>query len=294
MRRRLATLVTGVTAIGVAALFGGAQAATAPAADPIVGTWSYGGGSVSVRQTGSTFEGIVGSPVRFTECVHNRGERMWTIVKTARGYAGRQFSWGAGIGCRNRIWVSANWKLERGGLRFWVAERSSIWPQRCGVETLCFSLARRGSAPPPSTAGPSDEPTPAAPGPVSFRFAVEGEPLSTAGLGSIYETTVADGRGSVTAAGAAKGTSLVFHVHKTGDGELIELDVTGLRQRAGSKLVLELSVRSSTAPGCRAGSRGTLTLLDGAADEVTVAVCGRSSRYRAGGDDTVRVTLTRG
>jgi hypothetical protein len=289
MRRLLAALV-----IGLAATFGGAQAASAPA-DPIVGTWSYGGGTVAVRQTGSTFEGIVRSPIRFTQCTHKAGERMWTIVRTARGYAGRQFSWGAGIGCRNRIWVSANWKLERGGLHFWVAERSSIWPQRCGVETLCFRLARRaGPAPAPSTSEPG-APAPAPPptGPVSFRFTVEGKPLSTAGLGDNYDTTVADGRGSVTAAGAAKGTSLVFHVHKTGDGELIELDVTGVRQRAASKLTLELSVRSATVHGCAAGSRGTLTLVDGPPDEVTIAVCGRSSRYRNAGVDNVRVTFTR-
>ncbi len=279
MRRLLAAVV-----LGLAATFGGAQAATAPS-DPIVGTWSYGGGTVTVRRTGSAFEGIVGRPVRFTQCIHDAGERMWSIVKTPEGYAGRQFSFGAGIGCRGRIWVSANWKLDRGALRFWVATRSSIWPQRCGVETLCFSLERRGATPPASSS-PSSEG-------VSFRFAVQGKPVSTAGLGSGYETTVAQGRGSVAPSGATTGNSLLFHVHKTGDGELTELAVTGSRQRSASRLVLDLSVSSSTVEGCAVGSRGTLTLVNGAADEAIVAVCGRSSRYRSGGATSVRVTFTR-
>jgi len=80
---------------------------------------------------------------------------------------------------------------------------------------------------------------------------------------------------------------------ETGDGELIELDVTGTTQRTASKLSLALSVRSSTVAGCAVGSRGTLTLVNGPVDEVVVGVCGRSSRYRAGGDNNVRVTLTR-
>lgn len=287
MRRLIVALV-----IALAATLGGAQAATTPS-DPIVGVWSFGGGTVAVRQTGSTFEGIVRSPIRFTQCVHYAGERMWTIVRTSRGYAGRQFSFGAGIGCKGRIWVSANWKVERAGLRFLVAERSSIWPQRCGVETLCFTLARRSTVPAPGSSPGSEATSPVPAGPVSFRFTLEGEPISAAGLGSGYETTVADGRGSVTAAGAATGSSVVFHVHRTGDGELIELDVTGSRQPTTSKLVLDLSVRSSTVASCAAGARGTLTLVDGSADEVALSVCGRSSRWRAGGDTKVRVSLTR-
>jgi hypothetical protein len=280
MRRLLAALV-----IGIAATFGGAQAATAPA-DPIVGVWSYGGGTVAVRQTGSTFEGIVRSPIRFTQCVHHAGERMWTIVKTRQGYAGRQFSFGAGIGCKGRIWVSANWRLEQGRLRFFVASRSSIWPQRCGVETLCFTLARRAGAPPSSTIAPPS-------GLVSFRFTVAGRPVSAAGLGSDYDTTVAEGRGAVTAAGAATGRSVVFNVQRTSAGELTELAVTGSKRRTATRLVLDLSVRSSTVAGCAAGAAGTLTLVNGSADEVIVAACGRTSRYRNGGATSVRVTLTR-
>lgn len=279
MTRLLAALV-----IGLAATFGGAQAATPPA-DPIVGVWSFGGGTVAVRRTGSTFEGIVRSPIRFTQCVHYAGERMWTIVRTSRGYAGRQFSFGAGIGCKGRIWVSANWEIERDGLRFLVAERSSIWPQRCGVETLCFTLARRSTAPVASSSPGSDS--------VSFRFALQGKPVSAAGLGSGYETTAAEARGSVTAAGVATGTARVFHVQRTTAGELTELNVTGSRQRTASSLVLDLSVRSSTVSRCAVGARGTLTLVNGAVDDVALSVCGRSSRWRSGGDTKVRVTLAR-
>ena len=276
MRRLLAALV-----IGVAGTSGGAQAATAPA-DPIVGTWSYGGGTVSVRQTGSTFEGIVGSPIRFTQCLHDRGERMWTIVRTPRGYAGRQFSFGAGIGCSSRIWVSANWKLERGALRFWVAERSSVWPQRCGGETLCCSLARRSGAKPPQAVAQG-----------SFRFALRGVPVSAAGLGESYDSTVAGGQGTLTAAGVAKGAARVFHVQSTGPGELTELELAGPSMRTDSTLVLPLAVRSSTVEGCAAGDSGTLTLVNGPVDEAVIRVCGRTSRYRDGGGNNVRVSFTR-
>ena len=182
--------------------------------------------------------------------------------------------------------MSANWKVESGALHFWVANRSSIWPQRCGVETLCFSLARRSGAKPPQGSQ-----APAAKG--AFRFTVRGVPVSRAGLGSAYETTVAQGSGSLTASGAAKGTSRVFHLQRTGPGELTELRVTGSKQRTASRLVLDLAVRSSTVAGCSAGDRGTLTLVNGPVNEVTIAACGRTSRYRAGDDNSIRVSFTR-
>lgn len=92
---------------------------------------------------------------------------------------------------------------------------------------------------------------------------------------------MAEGRGAVTAAGAATGRSVVFNVQRTSAGELTELAVTGSKRRTATRLVLDLSVRSSTPAGCAAGAAGTLTLLNGSVDELIVAAT------------SVRVTLTR-
>lgn len=88
---------------------------------------------------------------------------------------------------------------------------------------------------------------------------------------------------------------MVFHVQSRSDGELFELSFGGRPQIAerGRRLALEASVRTSTVAGCQPGARGTVTLLDGLADEVALSICGRSLLFRSGGDARVRVTFTR-
>ncbi len=70
----------------VAALAGGAPTS---ASDPIVGLWSYRGGTLTVAAADGGFTGTVVKPLAFSaSCTHPAGERMWTITPGADGYAG--------------------------------------------------------------------------------------------------------------------------------------------------------------------------------------------------------------
>lgn len=57
----------------------GLWAAPAGAASEIEGVWSFNGGEVAVKPAaGGRFVGIVTSPTKFAECIHQAGEYMWT------------------------------------------------------------------------------------------------------------------------------------------------------------------------------------------------------------------------
>ncbi len=74
-RRRLSTalmLLSVATLVGV-------YAEPANASSEIEGIWSFNGGEVAIHAVaGGKFEGVVVSPTKFAECVHQAGEHMWT------------------------------------------------------------------------------------------------------------------------------------------------------------------------------------------------------------------------
>ncbi len=255
-------------------------------ADPIVGTWSYGGGAVTIRPAGTIFEGVVVRDIRFLECVHRAGERMWTIVPTRSGYAGRQFSFGAGIGCRNRIWVSANWRVADDSLRFWAARRSSQWPRTCGEQTDCFRFTRVGRPPQEVELPPSTQRE------VVVSFA--GTPVRGAGsLGSEYVRSTAGGRIVATSSGGKSSVSgSLLLIHTIGnEGHLSVLIARSVRFPAAGRAVVTVTVVRSTSPQCKAGSAGTLILRDGKPDLVGVAACGWSLEYRDGAPESSAVSV---
>ena len=62
-----------------ALLIGGASAR---AANPIEGVWTFSGGQVAVQaQPDGTFRGVVVAPTKFSECFHPVGEAMWTSIR---------------------------------------------------------------------------------------------------------------------------------------------------------------------------------------------------------------------
>lgn len=276
--------------LGVVFLVG--SMASASPTDPIVGTWSYGGGAIAISPAGTSFEGVVVRDIRFLECVHRTGERMWTIVRIRRGYAGRQFSFGAGIGCRNRIWVSANWRVAEDSLRSWVARRSSQWPSACGEQTDCFRFTRVGSPPQEVELPQSTQRE------VVVSFA--GTPVRGAGsLGSEYTRSTGGGRIVVTSSGGkttVSGSLLLIHTVGS-EGHLTVLVARSVRFSrsvrfpAAERAVVTVTVGRSTAPQCEARSAGTLTLLDGKPDLVGVAACGWSLEYRDGAPENSAVSV---
>lgn len=71
----LGALVIAVVALAIA------DVAPAGAASEIEGVWSFNGGEVAIKPVGvSKYEGIVVAPTRFTECIHQAGEHMWTEI----------------------------------------------------------------------------------------------------------------------------------------------------------------------------------------------------------------------
>lgn len=269
-------------ALSSLALVGAPGAADRP--DPIVGTWSYGGGAVAVRQAGPIFEGVVVRDIRFLECLHRAGERMWTIVRTRSGYAGRQFSFGVGVGCGNRIWVGANWQVSGDALRFWVARRSGQWPRLCGSQTDCFrfthvGVPREAEQPPPSTQREVV---------VSFG----GTPVSGAGsLGSNYVRSTGGGRiVATTSDGETSVSGSLLLIHTIGnEGHLTVLTATSVQFAAAARAVVKVTVERSTSPECETGSAGKLILRHGEPDLVGVAACGWSLEYRDGEGSVVSV-----
>lgn len=72
----ITTLVA--TAASVLAL----SAATARAAEPIEGIWSFNGGQVAVQSDAEgNLTGTVVAPTKFSECTHPVGERVWTSME---------------------------------------------------------------------------------------------------------------------------------------------------------------------------------------------------------------------
>ena len=266
-------------ALSSLALVGAPGAAERP--DQIVGTWNYGGGAVTIRPAGTIFEGVVVRDIRFLECVHRAGERMWTIVRTRGGYAGRQFSFGAGIGCRNRIWVSANWRVADDELRFWAARRSGQWPRDCGEQTDCFQFTRVGF--PRVGLSPDVGPPPSTQREVVVSFA--GTPVTGAGsLGSEYTRSTGGGRIVATSSGGqttVSGSLLLIHTIGS-EGHLSVLVARSVRFPAAGRAVVTVTVERSTSPQCEAGSVGTLVFRDGEPDLIGVAACGWSLEYRDG------------
>ena len=58
-----------------------AFAASTASADPIEGVWSFNGGRVAIKADGDgTLSGIVVSPTKFDECVHEVGEEVWSQI----------------------------------------------------------------------------------------------------------------------------------------------------------------------------------------------------------------------
>jgi hypothetical protein len=77
MRRTHAT----VAVLCVLASVFATGAATASAAAPIEGIWSFNGGEVGIqRQSDGTFTGIVVAPTKFSQCLHPTGEQVWTQI----------------------------------------------------------------------------------------------------------------------------------------------------------------------------------------------------------------------
>lgn len=264
-------------ALSSVALVGAAGApGAAERTDPIVGTWSYGGGAVTVRPAGKIYEGIVVRDVRFLECLHRSGERMWTIVRTRSGYAGRQFSFGAGIGCGKRIWVSANWRVADHSLRFWVARRSSQWPRACGEQTDCFRLTR--AVAPRRAAGPA-----------RWRIAIHVNGRPDRGRGTLpagYESSTATGTGSFAleqgrVAGLSGAVSLV---HRPGERTMVRIGGALKFARYGTSRVLRVAVSVVSSTGsCAAGSKGSVWLEDSpVADVFAVSLCGKRLEFQDG------------
>lgn len=66
-----------------------ALAPAAQAAEPVEGTWNFGGGEVLVKPTGpGTFEGTVVKQTQFSTCPHLAGERMWKLSGSGANYTG--------------------------------------------------------------------------------------------------------------------------------------------------------------------------------------------------------------
>lgn len=202
--------------------------AGAESADPIVGTWRFGAGTVQVSQRGNALVGRVVAPMRLAVCPHGSGESMWRLAASGRNYyRGTHLSFDDRFpGCGDRVKLAASWSLLPGGrLVLRVAELTGHSPGACGsFETLCFTLTRAGSA-----------------------ASVPGIGLRLAGLGG--ETL--------------RGTTTAGLVLERG-GDRTSLEVTGVRTQAGDT-VLMLAVARSTAVACAAGSTGTLRLSGHAA-----------------------------
>ncbi len=96
--------------IGVLAALAAAPSA-AGAADPIEGTWFFGGGQVLVQPTGpSTFKGTVVVATTFDECAHPVGERMWDITKSGTTYSGTHDGRQSGT-CETDFDQQATWSV---------------------------------------------------------------------------------------------------------------------------------------------------------------------------------------
>lgn len=215
------------------------QAAAEPA-DPIVGTWRFGSGTVQVVERGSGFVGRVVTPIRLAVCPHAAGELMWRLESRGSNYyRGTHRSFDDGKpGCGDRVQLAASWSLvtpNRIVLR--VAELTGHSPGACGsFETLCFTLTRSGSA--------------------------AGVPAVTVKLNGVGGETV---RGS-----SARGLVLAR------GGDTTKLDVVQVR-REGADTVFSLRVARSSAAACPAGSTGTLRIAGYAA---TIVVCHQRTELR--------------
>lgn len=259
-----------------------AAPSAAERADPIVGMWSYARGAVAIRPAGTIFEGVVVRDLRFLQCTHRAGERMWTIVRTRSGYAGRQLSFGAGIGCRNRIWISANWQISGDSLRVWAARRSSQWPRRCGAQTDCFTLARVGPVPRPPEPAPERW---------SLSLDLTGPPeWGEWGLAASYQASTATAAGSFTlnqgrVAGLA-GTLTVTHDNSGESDTSMKLRIKGARgfEREGNSRLLRALVSVVSSNGtCGEGETGKVWLKDAPGGDVfAIRVCDERLQFRNG------------
>jgi hypothetical protein len=76
-RRRLRSLPL---MIAVVALLG-VGVASAGAASPIEGVWSFSGGQIAIQPEGNgKFEGIVVQPTQFATCTHPNGQKIWKEI----------------------------------------------------------------------------------------------------------------------------------------------------------------------------------------------------------------------
>jgi hypothetical protein len=148
----------------VALLVAAAAAAAAPAAalatEPIEGTWTYGDGRVLVERVGpAEYVGTVVKRVRFTNCDHPVGEKMWSLGGSGSSYRGTHVWYGASPKCDIDPGGRSTWRItdqdpKTFALRFCTAPPGQGAPQTrpdgTAIEpTYCMTL-RRTKPPAPS------------------------------------------------------------------------------------------------------------------------------------------------
>lgn len=306
-----------VVALLVAGLATAGLVSAAPAADPIVGTWSFGTGQIAVTASGSGFKGTLTSgTVKFGDCSSvSAPASLWTIAGSGGSYTGT-YSGKAGedggyapFACTAPKDWSATWTVSGSTLKF-------CWTGDKGVH--CVSASRTGgggttTAPKTTTAktttSTSTEPS-GKPETVTNRwsFVAKGTPYNRS-AGTVFKTSTFTGSGTVT---TSYDKAMNVKLRATGYARIenyyrppsapkggISFKITGatkfdVRGKV-VRLILVGSVTQSDYNTCPSGPV-VITLIQGPVSAAQYFVCGATISYANGrptARETVQVSLSK-
>lgn len=167
---RLLLSCAGATVASLALMAGGAGAAA-----PIEGTWNFGDGQVLVTPNrDGGFNGVVSKAIKFADCDHPKGQRMWRLNGSGTAYTGTHVWYDAAPACEPAPGGPSRWDIldqsaDHYSLRFCTTRPNRAAPEinadgTAKPGTVCMILTRAKPPAQPSTGGAGSAATSTSPG----------------------------------------------------------------------------------------------------------------------------------